>query len=879
MKYFTMLRYIASTVIEVDLDSGIYHLVYQQNEDFQDLRAGITFEESLRVFVQTSVYPEDRTAVTGILNRYMEDFFNRGLMKYTQNCRVLHRETGEYIWYACTALRVDLDNPKRHKALIVWKQQEQASAKPAPVPEEPQCTPIMQNLSVGIQRCLNDEFFSILYVNEGFITLFAYSREEIAEKFHNHFLEMIHPDDRMAVRRQFVEQIAAGALQELEYRVFTKSGKTIWILDRCKLVAEADGLEYLDCTLTDITQIKRAQEELRLTMESYEIIQNQTNDIIFRADLQTGEVFYSPNWVEKFGYQPLTQHIFSQINTASHIFPEDIPALMKLISDICAGVPYGETELRIANADGKYLWCRIRATTQFNDLSQPVRVVGVISDIDADKRRTQELLDKAQQDALTGLYNKSTALEKIKRKLEKREASQHFAMMIIDLDNFKQINDSHGHMFGDAVLAEAASRLKLLCDMREITARFGGDEFLIFLEFDGVNDAVLQKKALKIIETFQFIQSEELQGFQLTCSIGISRCPEDGLDFQNLFQRCDRALYQAKMGGKNQFAVYEHKTMSKTFGFNMENAFTAGTRIESDEAADYNIDSIVPQVFQKLYESGDVETAVNAILETVGRRYNVSRVYIFEESEDGAWCKNTFEWCNEGVLPEIGNLQHVSYEDLGGNYQGHFDENGIFYCQDISTLRKGEYELLARQGIRSLLQCAVRDSGKFAGFVGFDDCTILRMWTQSQIDALRFIAELLSTFLLKKRAQDRALTAAEDLRTILDNQNSWIYVIDPDRYTLLYINAKTQHTVPEVQLGMRCYEAFFHRDSPCERCPARGIRQARNQTLEVYNPLLQVWSLADASLIGWGDRDACLLSCHDITPYMADEKRKEPERS
>ena len=158
------------------------------------------------------------------------------------------------------------------------------------------------------------------------------------------------------------------------------------------------------------------------------------------------------------------------------------------------------------------------------------------------------------------------------------------------------------------------------------------------------------------------------------------------------------------------------------------------------------------------------------------------------------------------------------------------------------------------------VESTVTDVYKRQGFVGFDDCIILRMWTQNQIDALTFISELLSTFLLKKRAQDRAVAAAENLRMALDNQNSWIYVIDPDSYSLLYLNAKTLRTVPEARLDMPCYQAFFHRDSPCEKCPARDIRTIRNQTMEIWNPILSVATLADASLIHWGGTDACLMT-------------------
>ena len=124
-----------------------------------------------------------------------------------------------------------------------------------------------------------------------------------------------------------------------------------------------------------------------------------------------------------------------------------------------------------------------------------------------------------------------------------------------------------------------------------------------------------------------------------------------------------------------------------------------------------------------------------------GRKYNVSRVYIFEDSEDGTWCKNTFEWCNDGIEPVIDSLQHVSYEGLGHNYQENFDENGIFYCRDISSLPKEQYNLLAAQGIRALLQCAIRDGGKFAGFVGFEDVykrqSSLNMLSRMPVDILK----------------------------------------------------------------------------------------------------------------------------------------------
>ena len=135
-----------------------------------------------------------------------------------------------------------------------------------------------------------------------------------------------------------------------------------------------------------------------------------------------------------------------------------------------------------------------------------------------------------------------------------------------------------------------------------------------------------------------------------------------------------------------------------------------------------------------------------------------------------------------------------------------------------------------------------------------------------------FLSKMLSTFLLKKRAEDKLQESMQNLEGILNNQNSWIYVIDGETYQLRYINEKTYQIAPETRLGMCCYEAFFKRNEPCEHCPVRECAGKESSILEVYNPVLNVWTLADSSRIRWGDREAFLLACHDISPYKRMEK-------
>lgn len=119
--YLALLRYVDATVVELDLDSGICEMVYEQNEDFQDLRTRNLFEKSFRAFVKNAVHPEDQRTVLEFLGSYIENFFEQGVMKRTRTYRVLHRATGEYRWYEAVTLRVYEEYPRRHKILILWK--------------------------------------------------------------------------------------------------------------------------------------------------------------------------------------------------------------------------------------------------------------------------------------------------------------------------------------------------------------------------------------------------------------------------------------------------------------------------------------------------------------------------------------------------------------------------------------------------------------------------------------------------------------------------------------------------------------------------------------------------------------------------------------
>ena len=275
--------------------------------------------------------------------------------------------------------------------------------------------------------------------------------------------------------------------------------------------------------------------------------------------------------------------------------------------------------------------------------------------------------------------------------------------------------------------------------------------------------------------------------------------------------------------------------------------------------------SFVRYIFRRLYESNDLVHTIGDIISYIGEQLNVSRVYIFENNDDNTTCSNTFEWCNEGVEPQKDELQNVSYiTDIPG-WPDVYNETGVFYCTDITQLAPQFRAILEPQGIKSMLQCAIIDQGTFRGYVGFDECSVHRMWTQEQISLLEFMAEILSMFLLKKRTQDQALAMADSLHHILDQQDDWVYVIDPNTCELKFLNAKTKELSPESEVGMVCYRVFMKREERCENCPASRFPSQKSRTAIIENSNLGVRVRSQASEINWNGESACLITCRDLS--------------
>ena len=545
--------------MEVDFNTGVYHVVYLSNHDFDGLKSGGSFKEAFYHFVETAVHPGDRDMARALMGTYMKDFMKEGFNKRSRNYRVYNQVEQVYRWCRATMLRINTGNPYQKKALIIWEELEmEEDAVPASSTMQLRMfnDAFLSHMIGCVLACLNDREFTIVETNGGMKKLFRYSDEEMKTQFDSKYLNMIYPADRSRILEETGRQLKSGNSVELEYRLTAKDGRIIWVLERCQSVTGKDSMEYLVFALMDITVSKKDQEELRLSLERHKIIMEQAEDTLFEWDTQTDTVTYSANFEKKFGYTPIMKNFSKRIRFVSHIHPADIPEFTNMQQLLMKGMLYREIEFRLSDAAGRYRWCRLRASSQFDAAGKVSRVIGMLADVDEQKRAEEALQYQADRDELTQLYNRRTARRLIEAILEEPCVQGYRALMVLDVDDFKKINDSNGHMFGDSVLRAVADILTRQFRSEDILARIGGDEFLLFMSH--VPDVkTVETRMSMVLESIQDMCLEQGMVIHPSCSIGAAFQPLHGNDFDTLFRHADTAMYGAKGKGKSCFRIYD----------------------------------------------------------------------------------------------------------------------------------------------------------------------------------------------------------------------------------------------------------------------------------------------------------------------------------
>ncbi|ABV88323.1 EAL domain-containing protein [Shewanella pealeana] len=364
--------------------------------------------------------------------------------------------------------------------------------------------------------------------------------------------DSIHPEDRVRVLRSIKAHLSGETEQhKVEYRIRTLASETLWILDSGKVMSrDESGCPLRMCGIhTDITDRKRVEESLKLAASVY----NNSREAMSVQDDKGLIININAAFTDITGY------------TESEVKNQNIKILQCSRNNRSAyeqmhmaveeeGRWQGEVWLRRKNGEEFVVWLTLNAL--FDAEAQTQRHVALFSDITEKKQAEKIIWKQANYDTLTGLPNRRMLLDYLNAEILKSDSrEQHFALMFLDLDYFKEVNDTLGHDMGDMLLSEAAKRLKACIRDSDVVARLGGDEFTIVLsgvtDIKGV-DKVAKHILTRIAEPYNL--GEETA--YISASIGITLYPDDASTIEGLLKHADQAMYAAKDEGRNRFHYF-----------------------------------------------------------------------------------------------------------------------------------------------------------------------------------------------------------------------------------------------------------------------------------------------------------------------------------
>jgi diguanylate cyclase (GGDEF)-like protein/PAS domain S-box-containing protein len=427
------------------------------------------------------------------------------------------------------------------------------------------------------------------YFSDIWYEIMGYQKDEVNE-VNGGWRKLIHPDDIQREDMQRLEHLRGKSkYYYCEYRILTKSGNFKWFQARGKVLRDGSGYNIRFAgSMTDVTDRKevdlkliKSYEELEATYEEltamqdeltqqynmlvnnqeilakseerYRLITEATNSGIWDIDFRSNEYFYSQRWYELLMEDSEDSSGIS--NNIDRIHPNDLKSYSDSLEEHKAGKTDSyQCEIRYKLANGAYKWFLLRGKGLFDDSGQVYRMAGSITDIDLLRESQWKLHQLAYNDVLTELPNRLSLTEIFSTFIEQNPDTKA-AVFFLDIDNFKYINDSMGHTYGDQLLSKVGERLKGLSDKNQAFFRFGGDEFVIFLTNIGTESEVVHfaETLIQVFkEPFQLNESQ----VHISISMGISQYPENGLNSEDLLKNADVAMYKAKETRKGKYVIY-----------------------------------------------------------------------------------------------------------------------------------------------------------------------------------------------------------------------------------------------------------------------------------------------------------------------------------
>lgn len=390
----------------------------------------------------------------------------------------------------------------------------------------------------------------VIYINPSFEKMFGWTKEEIIGKP----LPII-PLDLKEIEKEKRDSLLKGdSIKNWEEQFIRKDGSLIFVNTSISTLEDEHGnIDGFAAITRDISKRKEAEQKLRASEEKYRLIAENSNDLIRIVD-KSGQVLYaSPSHKTLLGFEP---EELEGRHFETNIHHEDIKRILNQFESMNCNPKPTIMTYKTMHKNGSHIDIEANCSPIFNDYHELSHYIVVTRNISERIQYEEKLRNLAYFDSLTKVRNRRYFHKQIIQTLHESEKNnKQFALLYIDCDRFKWVNDTMGHDVGDELLKQLVTRIKEVIPSSDSLYRIGGDEFAVILS-EVQSKQQIVSTAEKINLALQSPWIIDGQNFVTTCSIGISIYPENGLDKHTLISHADQALYQAKQAGRSSFKFF-----------------------------------------------------------------------------------------------------------------------------------------------------------------------------------------------------------------------------------------------------------------------------------------------------------------------------------
>lgn len=584
-----------------------------------------------------------------------------------------------------------------------------------------------------------DDKYNIFVSNKSFT---SYLGSEELRSFK--ITDYIHPDDVESFKK-FVEDKSFTGGEEV-FRLKKKNNG--WHYNVVRIHTEKGMVENRRNIGVEIIDIDESVGDYETAMDSLSrvrLLMSLTDEFAFIYDKET-------NMFKMFKYDRFNRIILYDMDidqwkremlSKSYVKYDEKAMLDTLVLNMKTYADSFSIKMNCAIRTQSHIFEAVRFIgTVHNESSGNKIIVGrVVSDESVGHASTaMEILNELQYDSLTGVYNKKTITEYAKKRIAE-EKEKRIVIAILDVDNFKSVNDTFGHLYGDKVLARVGGRLKEIVGEDGVIGRIGGDEFMIV--FNGLDDDQVLRGMLRAIRTqIKWEFAEDFENLSITCSIGASIFPVNGRDYEDLFKKADCCLYIAKEKGRDRYVFFRDEMHRASYeamlNKNQLNAMNNPREIRELK----NVASFIENAMT------DSRKAVLDAMRHMKDTFGIDNINIYY----GEGMKKVYSFGSD--IPEAKDAMYVFSEE----FQKLMGDNERFlqigFADTFSDITPDFCGRMKAERIASTIQCYIGDKRNIKGFVTFNKCREASQWANYEIDCARIFAAVLSSMALNDIGTD-----------------------------------------------------------------------------------------------------------------------------